>query len=102
MAEGDGAPVHVDAVHVRLQFLAPGEHDRRERLVDLHEVDPCSAIFVRSRTLLVAGMGPVSIVTGSTPTTEKPTNRGARAQTQLVRPLLRHHEDGGGAVGDLG
>src|SRR5881398_2988709 len=35
----DRAAVDVDAVHVRIELAAPSGDDRRERLVDLDEVD---------------------------------------------------------------
>src|SRR4029078_3300278 len=39
VAERDGAPVDVDAREVAARLLLPREDDRRERLVDLDEVD---------------------------------------------------------------
>ena len=38
MAEGDGATVDVDLVHVRVVLLLPRQHHGGERLVDLDEV----------------------------------------------------------------
>jgi hypothetical protein len=54
----------------------------------------------RSRTLRVAGMGPVSMVTGSTPTTVKVWKR-ARGLRPSSGLLLAHDQRSGGAVGDL-
>ena len=39
VTERDRATVHVDLGEVDAEFLLPGEHDRREGLVDLDEVD---------------------------------------------------------------
>ena len=47
MPDGDGAAVRVDALHVGLELPLPREHDRRERLVDLDDVD------VRHRQIVV-------------------------------------------------
>src|SRR5207237_393583 len=39
VAEGDGATVGVDLVHVGVVLLLPRQHDRSKGLVDLGEVD---------------------------------------------------------------
>ena len=43
VAEGDGAAVDVDLVHVGVVLLLPGQHDRGEGLVDLDQVDVVDA-----------------------------------------------------------
>ena len=39
MAQGDGATVDIDLVHIGFMRPRPREHDRGERLVDLDQVD---------------------------------------------------------------
>src|SRR5271154_2778843 len=63
-----------------------------------------SVNLARSNTVVVAGGGPVSIVTGATPAPPGGGGGGEGApgaQAQRVRLLLAHDEHGGGAVGDL-
>ena len=57
MAEGDGATVDVHLVHVGFVHLRPGQHDRREGLVDLDEVD----VAHLHAGLLPASLGVASI-----------------------------------------
>src|SRR5215211_1552705 len=39
VTERNGATIHVDAIPIRVELPAPGGDDRRERLVDLDEID---------------------------------------------------------------
>ena len=55
----------------------------------------------RSSTLVVAGIGPVSIITGSTPASANVWKRARGVRPSCVRLLLAHDQHGGGAVGDL-
>src|SRR5438034_10362038 len=54
--------------------------------------------FLRARW--VAGIGPVSMMVGSTPASAVATTR-ARAKPERPGPLARHEQQRGGAVGDL-
>ena len=55
----------------------------------------------RDSSRCVASMGPVSISTGSTPTRHWLAMRARGGEAEGARPLGRHHEHRGGAVGDL-
>ena len=55
--------------------MGPSQHDGGERLVDLDDVDIAEREVVRSRICWVAGIGPVSIITGSLPTSTESTTR---------------------------
>ena len=60
-----------------------------------------SVSLARSSTVVVAGIGPVSIVTGSTPASAKAWKRARGRRPEGVRLLLAHDQHGRGAVGDL-
>ena len=102
MAEGDRPAVDVDPVHVRVVLFLPGEHDRGEGLVDLDEVDVDELMPARSSTLVVAGIGPVSIVTGSTPTTANSTKRarGLKAELAAFSSLMTRTADAPSVIWD--
>ena len=69
VAESAVAPaVHVDAVGVQVELALPSEDDRGEGLVDFEAVDVTDGSALRSSSRWVAGIGPVSMMTGSTPT----------------------------------
>src|SRR4051794_11089618 len=55
VTERDGAAVGVDALHVALVRELPREHDRRERLVDLDDVDVVDGEAVVVEELLGRG-----------------------------------------------
>src|SRR4051794_13174811 len=57
-------------------------------------------IELRSRSFWVAGIGPVSMITGSTPTVVWSTIR-ARSEAERVGLLAGHQQHGGSAVRDL-
>ena len=57
--------------------------------------------LLRSRILRVAGIGPVSMITGSTPTVVWSTIRARARQAELVRRLARRQQHRRGAVRDL-
>src|SRR3954468_7679942 len=101
MADGHRAAVDVDAVHVRVVLALPCRHDRRERLVDLDQVDVIDRHLVavedlrgrRDRALehldrVAAHRGLVDDLR-------------AGRQPQLGGLVSAHQEHGGGAVGDL-
>ena len=58
-------------------------------------------IPARASTFAVAGMGPVSMSTGSSPTTDDATDAGPRAQAERGGAFRAHDQQRAGAVGDL-
>src|SRR3984885_15349736 len=101
VAEGDRAAAGVDAGEIRAGLALPGEHDRRERLVDLDQVDlverePGPAQRVRGRGdrrgehqhRVVAPGGQVG-------------DPGARLQPARQDRALRGDQQRGRAVGEL-
>ncbi len=75
MAEGDGAPVAVKPLQWNGVLPMPRERDRGERLVGLEGVDLVDGQPARASTRSVAGMGPSSIIIGSSPITENAWKR---------------------------
>ena len=81
---------------------SPGRDHRGEGLVDLEEADVVDREIGASRaTLLVAGIGPVSMITGSTPAMAKATKRALGLSPSSRGFVLAHDQQRGGAVGDL-
>ena len=75
MPQRDRAAIDIDALHVGVQLALPRQHDRRESLVDLEQIDVVDRQSRARQNLLCRGIGPVSIITGSTPTTCCATKR---------------------------
>src|SRR4051794_20325392 len=101
MAERHRAPAWVHAIHVGLVLARPGRDDRRERLVDLDEVDVADRHRVAVEDLLRrrdrAGEHRHRVdADGRLVDDPRP-----RAHAELIGLLARHEQHGGGAVGDL-
>ena len=75
MAERDRAAVDVDLVEGEAHVLDEAEHDGRERLVDLDEVDVVDGQPGLGERLAGGGRGPVSMMVGSEPETAAETIR---------------------------
>ena len=81
MAERDGAAVDVDPLAIEAELLLDREVLRRERFVDLDEIDVRRASGRRvASTLRVAGAGPMPMSVGSTPTQAQCDSRAERLQ----------------------
>lgn len=79
MTEGDGATVHVHLDMSGLYSFFQGQHQTEAKArVDLDEVQSSSLRPALSSTILVLGMGPVSISMGPTPQTANEEARGLR------------------------
>ena len=101
VTEGDGPTVHVDLVPVDLVDLAPGHHDRGERLVDLEDVDVGHGHPRLLQHVGGGGDGTVEVVVGVGADQGLGHDPGPGTETGLAGTLLGHPQDGGGAVGDL-
>ena len=87
VTERDRAAVDVHPLRIGVQLVLPGEHDARERLVDLDAGRSSSSVsFPRSSTFAVAGIGAVSMSTGSEPTTANAWKRARGASPSRSRP----------------
>ena len=90
VAERDGAAARVELRGIGAGLGEPGQRHRRERLVDLVRVDVVDASRpARSSTFSVAGMTPVSMSSGSSPTTENDRNRARGVEPELRRRAPR-------------
>ena len=90
VAERDRAAARVEPGRVGAELAAPGQRHRRERLVDLVVVDLVDASGRRAcSTFSVAGIGPVSIRIGSSPSHREGVEPGARAQAERRGRLAR-------------
>src|SRR4051812_43328579 len=102
MSQRDRTAVGVDAVRVGLALAFPRQDDRRERLVALEHVDVTDA----ETGALERGPGrvnwPGEHEDGVHADQRLRANAGPWAQPQRVSPLGTAHDDGSGAVRDLG
>ena len=101
MTEGDRAPVDVDLRHVGVVLLLPRQHDRRERLVDLDEVDLVDR-HLRPLEHLGRGRDRAGEHHHRVDAGERErVEARPRLEAELVRLLLAHDQHGRRAVGDL-
>src|SRR5438552_6243336 len=101
MPARDRPAVDVGFLEVGAGLLLPGENDRSERLVDLEEVD---APQVKAGALEDRGRaGNWSLEHQHGVGTDHSLGADARAwsQSELLRLLQRHQQDGRGSVRDL-
>ncbi len=101
MTERDGATVGIDPLRVRLDLLEPSQHHRRERLVDLDDVD----VFDRQAGLLQRVAGGRNR-TGQheyriSAARADVVDTGTRGQLVILDGLLGSQQHRAGAVGDL-
>ena len=101
MPQRDRAAVDVDAIEVGMLFAnSRHQHRRRERLVDLYQVDlveiePRSFEHLRRRR--DGGCQHQAWVGARDREVDEP---GAWGEAELLRPSLAHDQNGGCAVGD--
>ena len=101
VAERDRAAVDVDPVRVGLVHAQPGQHHRRERLVDLEQVDVADRHAAAVEHPL---RWPRPGRPGGSTARRRPglgDDPGPRPQAERPRPVRVHQQHGGGAVGDL-
>ena len=102
MAHGDGAAVDVDLGVVEVERLQVAQHDRRERLVDLEQVD----VGERHAGALEHLLGHVDRAGehhgGLRADIGERLDPGARLQAGAAAGLLVADQHGGGAVDDAG
>ena len=101
MPERDRAAVHVHPFDVGLELALPGGDDRRERLVDLDQVEIADRQPVAVEDLLGRRDRPGQHQHGIDADGRLIDDARAGPQAELVRLLAAHQENGRRAVGDL-
>src|SRR6201992_513973 len=97
----DRAAVDVDLVHVWVVHPRPGQHDRRERLVDLGDVDVAhlhAGLLEHLRRRLHRA---VEVVVRLGADERLAPHARPRAEPERLGLVFVHPQHGGGAVGDL-
>ena len=101
MAERDGAAVRVDLRHVGTGGALPAEHDRRERLVDLDQVDVVDREPVAFEQVLGGGDRAGEHEHRVAAHEARVDDAGPRLQPERVGLLRGHEQQRAGAVADL-
>jgi hypothetical protein len=101
VAERDGAAVDIDPVRIGPVHALPGQHHRRERLVDLEQVNIADRHAAAVEHPFGGRDRPVQVVVRLGPEEALGDDPGARRDAQRLRPAGLQQQHRGRAVGDL-